>query len=157
FLPRSNSGSVIVQSLIGERGGRLLYFEIGSLAPPVTLLTLTDIGTRLGELGFLGLCVHPRWGLPGLHPNDYVYLLYTQHDLSSACGTPNCYRYRIERLHISFAVDPPFIDQRTLIYAGPTYDAGTQCCHWAGDLHFVGLDTMVYSTGDHWTMLDKVQ
>lgn len=157
FFPRSNFGTPIVRMLVGERTGRLLYHEVGSAAPPVTLLTLTDIGTEWGELGFLGLCVDPRWGVSSTIPNDYVYILYTQHDLTGACGTVACYRYRIERLHINLAVDPPFIDSRALIYAGPSYDASSQCCHWAGDLHFVGLDTMLYSTGDHWTQLASVQ
>lgn len=61
FIPRSNTGTPIVRMLVGERTGRLLYKEVGSTAPAVVLLTLTDIGAELpGELGFLGLCVDPR-------------------------------------------------------------------------------------------------
>ena len=159
FIPRSNTGTPIVRMLVGERTGRLLYKEVGSTAPAVVLLTLTDIGAELpGELGFLGLCVDPRWGVPSPFPTDFVYILYTERDPTDFC-TGQCYRYRIERLHINFSAIIPFIDQRTLIYAGPGYDALTQCCHWSGDLHFVGLDTMLYSTGDHWTaqMIPLVQ
>jgi glucose/arabinose dehydrogenase len=58
--------------LVGERGGRILLYQSGTLAPLGTLLTIPGVETSGGERGLVGLALDPAFA-----SNGYLYAYYT--------------------------------------------------------------------------------
>lgn len=152
FLPAQlPTGDQRLFMLLAEQDGRVLFQQYAGQAPS-QVLQLTNIGAGIGELGLLGIVADPGFDIN--NPNgasNFVYVSYTEaapsgFDCDPECS--NCYRSHISRFRMDLT--PPLMHSEEVVWVGEWFPAcGSQAYHWAGDLHFVGNDSLYVSTGDH--------
>jgi glucose/arabinose dehydrogenase len=121
--------------LLATSQGGTVFRQNGNSATPI--LTLPAICSG-GEMGLLGLAVHPQFA----QGERFVYLYYTHHKNSKSCGEPANRANRVSRF--TMAQDSSLSSEQVLVDNIPARGGN----HNGGDLQF-GKDGMLYvSVGD---------
>lgn len=113
---------------VGERGGRILVYQAGTLAPLGTLLQIPNLDTAGGERGLVGMAVDPNFA-----SNGWLYVYYTTLEP----------RNRVGRFTVVGDVANPASE--VLVWQNPDLAADY---HHGGTIRF-GADGRLYiATGD---------